>query len=504
MRRSLCLIIVGFMILSASMILFSGSVEAQNDLSPTFTFEYDSILQGVGWSADGTTILIWDRNNVYLRDAETGDEIWQLETPYSGLGGVWLSQDGKRLMTNSYDDFRVTVWDVETQEILIDVNDVFQTSQFAWTQSGRYLATNVYGEWQVWDIDSPAEPILTTVEGNRAVFSPDESRIVFLGQNSTIWNLENPDDAPVSFEITPPPYYGKWSDDGQLIALLIPNALQIVDSQSGELVYQLPTEALQGDVEIFWGVDNTNLFISTSDTIDYHIGIDQDALSVYEDDITAIGRRISPDSAYRINVDDDDQIVIWDVQGQSVLYPFAVDVVPTRVAWSADSQLLAFYNDRDQLMLYSIEQNAVVFGGDLLTRRFPSTLLWHPSESLLITRSENMVEVWDFGNAELAPLEEDTALLGEELFEELNCGGCHLTGGGGAGPDLTGIMGQKRTRHDSSVVIVDENFIRESIIDPDAVILEYYPKDVEPDYYGEILDDAALDALVNYVISISE
>ncbi len=405
MRRSVCLIIVGFLILSASVVHFLGSVEAQNDLSPIFTFEYDDMLQGAGWSADGTTILIWDRNYVYLRDAETGDEILQLETPYSGLGGAWLSQDGARLMTNSYDDFRVTVWDVETQEILIDVNDVFQTSQFAWTQSGRYLATNVYGEWQVWDIDSPAEPILTTVEGNHASFSPDESRIVFLGQNSTIWSLENPDDAPVSFEITPPPYYGKWSDDGQLIALLIPNALQVVDSQSGELVYQLPTEALQGDVGIIWGEDNNSLFISASDNFDYHIGMDQDTFTAFEDDIAAVGGRISPDGAYRINVDDDGQFVIWNIEGQSILYPFAVDVVPTRVAWSADSQFLAFYNDRDQLMLYSIEQNAVVFGGDLLTRRF-LTLAWHPSESRLITRSANTVEVWDFGNAELTPLDD--------------------------------------------------------------------------------------------------
>jgi mono/diheme cytochrome c family protein len=81
---------------------------------------------------------------------------------------------------------------------------------------------------------------------------------------------------------------------------------------------------------------------------------------------------------------------------------------------------------------------------------------------------------------------------GAQVFEENGCGGCHTLAAAGStgqiGPDLDGALKSKT-----------EDFIRTSIIDPNAEIAKSYPPDVMPQSFGTDLSSDELDALVQYL-----
>ena len=79
---------------------------------------------------------------------------------------------------------------------------------------------------------------------------------------------------------------------------------------------------------------------------------------------------------------------------------------------------------------------------------------------------------------------------GASVFTAAGCGGCHAFEPAGTdaavGPALDELEG-------------DEAFIRESIVDPNAVLAQGYQGDVMPNTYGTSLTDEQLDALVQYL-----
>ncbi|MCZ7667593.1 MAG: hypothetical protein M5U34_10445 [Chloroflexi bacterium] len=70
--------------------------------------------------------------------------------------------------------------------------------------------------------------------------------------------------------------------------------------------------------------------------------------------------------------------------------------------------------------------------------------------------------------ADLTPAER-----GEIWYTELGCAGCHnLTGApGGAGPSWKGIYGHEQALLDGTTITVDDAYIQESILDPNAKIV---------------------------------
>jgi cytochrome c oxidase subunit 2 len=86
---------------------------------------------------------------------------------------------------------------------------------------------------------------------------------------------------------------------------------------------------------------------------------------------------------------------------------------------------------------------------------------------------------------------------GKTLFTQGNgqstaCGACHTLADAGTsasvGPDLDdGLQGR------------DANFIRQSIVEPDAQIAQGYNRGIMPTNYGQTLSAAELDALVSYL-----
>src|ERR1700756_1639729 len=80
------------------------------------------------------------------------------------------------------------------------------------------------------------------------------------------------------------------------------------------------------------------------------------------------------------------------------------------------------------------------------------------------------------------------ALTGEKLFSELGCATCHRTDTQGRGPNLVGVFNKPVLLEDGRTVVSDENYVRESILQPRAKIVSGF-KPVMPTFQGQISDE---------------
>ena len=94
------------------------------------------------------------------------------------------------------------------------------------------------------------------------------------------------------------------------------------------------------------------------------------------------------------------------------------------------------------------------------------------------------------------------AVTGQKLFSELGCTTCHRSDTQGRGPNLVGIYNKPVVLEDGRTVIADENYIRESIMEPTAKIVKGF-RPIMPTSQGQISDEQ-LNALVEYVKSLSK
>jgi cytochrome c oxidase subunit II len=88
--------------------------------------------------------------------------------------------------------------------------------------------------------------------------------------------------------------------------------------------------------------------------------------------------------------------------------------------------------------------------------------------------------------------------LGERLYTQQACNACHsLDGTRLVGPTFQGIYGSERRFTDGSTAIADENYLRESILEPAALIVEGYQNVMPPSYGG--LSERELNALIEFM-----
>ncbi|NBB76995.1 MAG: cytochrome c oxidase subunit II [Bacteroidetes bacterium] len=118
-----------------------------------------------------------------------------------------------------------------------------------------------------------------------------------------------------------------------------------------------------------------------------------------------------------------------------------------------------------------------------------------------IVHAQEDFETWlaTAGSADddLSPVE-----LGEELVTRNACQTCHSVDGTELqGPTFQGIFGREQTMQNGETITIDENYIRESILEPQAKIVEGY-QPVMPPYAGT-LDDRQIDAIIEYLKTVN-
>ena len=98
-------------------------------------------------------------------------------------------------------------------------------------------------------------------------------------------------------------------------------------------------------------------------------------------------------------------------------------------------------------------------------------------------------------------MEGTLAQRGARLFNDLACSTCHLDTGQGRGPSLKDIVGKTETLQDGSSVIVDEGYLRESILNSQAKIVKGF-QPLMPTFQG-LISEENLVALIEHVKSMS-
>jgi cytochrome c oxidase subunit 2 len=115
----------------------------------------------------------------------------------------------------------------------------------------------------------------------------------------------------------------------------------------------------------------------------------------------------------------------------------------------------------------------------------------------IVVEEPAQYEAWMSGGT-TGPL----SATGEKIFAELGCVTCHRTDTQGRGPNLQGVFGKPVQLEDGRTIPADENYIRESILDPGAKVVKGF-KPVMPTFQG-LVSEEQLNALVAYVKSQSQ
>ncbi len=91
-----------------------------------------------------------------------------------------------------------------------------------------------------------------------------------------------------------------------------------------------------------------------------------------------------------------------------------------------------------------------------------------------------------------------SAKSGKEVYEKKNCLTCHSVDGSKmAGPSFKGIWGGPQPLVGGTTVTVDENYVRESILNPQAKVAEGYAP-VMPPYQG-LVNEKEIKAIIEYL-----
>ena len=86
---------------------------------------------------------------------------------------------------------------------------------------------------------------------------------------------------------------------------------------------------------------------------------------------------------------------------------------------------------------------------------------------------------------------------GKAVFSQLGCVACHQGANISIAPNLSGLFGKTRELADNTEVLVDEAYLRESILAPNAKIAKGYASAMP--IYGPIVNEAQVSQLIAYI-----
>jgi cytochrome c oxidase subunit 2 len=117
----------------------------------------------------------------------------------------------------------------------------------------------------------------------------------------------------------------------------------------------------------------------------------------------------------------------------------------------------------------------------------------------IVVMEPDEFEVWLTGGS----VNESLVQAGERLFNELRCVTCHVADGDKPRcPPLNGLYGHEQTLTGGTKVLVDEDYLRESILRPAAKVVDGY-QPLMPSFEGQV-DEEQLIQLIGYIKSLAQ
>ena len=102
--------------------------------------------------------------------------------------------------------------------------------------------------------------------------------------------------------------------------------------------------------------------------------------------------------------------------------------------------------------------------------------------------------------AEQTKLSDNPAERGVKWASQFGCIGCHTTDGTSpVGPSWKGLYGAQAALADGSTVPVDDAYLHESIVSPNAKIVKGFTPNIMPPNFGQTLTDAQIADLIAYI-----
>jgi cytochrome c oxidase subunit 2 len=91
---------------------------------------------------------------------------------------------------------------------------------------------------------------------------------------------------------------------------------------------------------------------------------------------------------------------------------------------------------------------------------------------------------------------------GQQLFTQNGCSTCHLLNEQGRCPILKGLYNKPVQLNDGRTVIADDAYLRESILQPNAKIVNTFEANVMPNFQGQLSEENVIQ-LIAYIKSLS-
>ncbi len=114
----------------------------------------------------------------------------------------------------------------------------------------------------------------------------------------------------------------------------------------------------------------------------------------------------------------------------------------------------------------------------------------------VIVMEPSRYEQWLAGAVVGVPMVE----TGAQLFQQYGCVTCHLANNTGRGPSLIGLFGKSVQLEGGSTVVADQDYLRESILNPAAKIVAGY-KPLMPTFRNQLTPDQ-VSQLIEYIKSL--
>lgn len=122
-------------------------------------------------------------------------------------------------------------------------------------------------------------------------------------------------------------------------------------------------------------------------------------------------------------------------------------------------------------------------------------------DSVVRVVTEEEFQEWLRTDHVFCPGPEGPLDYGQRLYESKGCRTCHSVDGSKlVGPTFRGLFGTTEKLADGTEVLVDENYVRESMMNPNAKVVQGYDA-VMPTYKGKLRDEQ-INAIIDYIKSL--
>jgi WD40 repeat protein len=379
---------------------------------PTTSAGVRTILEGhtgrvgsMAFSPDGERLVSasWADNSIVMWDIETGERLLTLEGHKGGVESVAWSPDGTILASGSWDN-TVIVWDAATGERLRTLEGhTDMVHGVAFSPDGTTLASGSWDETViVWNVETGER--LRTLQGHTGfvegvAFSPDGTTLASASWDDTVivW------DAAIGKRLhtlqghSAPVDSVTFSLDGTTLASASGNDVIIWDAENGEQLRTLQGH-MSGILSVAFSPDGDRLALGSNDETvtvwDAHTSERMLTLRGHTDMVESVA--FSPDGASLASGSYDGTVIVWDARTGERLHTLQGHAEAVLgVAFSPDGTSLASGSQDETVIVWDAKTGERLRTLEGHTQSVSGVAFSPDGERLVSASWDDTMIVWD-------------------------------------------------------------------------------------------------------------